>query len=1309
MNIASRILSNQDRDGMLRRSLERIIQLYTDKSHFVYELLQNAEDSCATRIRFEQFEDVLVVMHNGKAFTETNLQGLCDIGQSDKINNLNQIGEFGVGFKSVFGICKTVRLYSNPGKEEIAGGCERFAVEIQDFTKPVEIEYKEVPEGYTTVFEFPYCVGETFSGFKTVQELKKAISTRLKDLGITTLLFMRNLAIIDFEVHCVGLENKGQYRLTKKTLRPGCTHVYAVENEEKKRGNAVSFLRFSLAIDKEMPNRTLDIAFQMIEDDNGKITFEPARSPYISVYFPTETESKLKFIVQGPFRTTPNRSSVPADDEMNVRFANMLARLLHKSILAVRDLGMLNLSFLKVLPLDEKPFNTYGLFLPLLEETKVTLRNEEVLPTKDEKHYVKLNRAILAGNIGLTDIFTGHDMAELQKRKTDFEWLPTTITERGAYSDLYAYLVNVLGVDVIRATELRIYFNENVEFLEKKDNDWLVKLYKLYETIPSAFTFSGRSMLDAWIIRTESERIRPAYQKIENKYSPVVFLPSNHGKNKGVEFVHPYLYDRCRSFFETVLHLKKPDDYELTKETIASHYKVISAIDDNDHLKDIGKALRYLRNPDQEGDMRSFLRKNTYIRVKARQKTLWARPFEETLYFPETEDGMRIEQYFEGLPGENANVYLDYEFYRAAGYTIEDMKLFDVTDSILTGLDETSGDYKNVKTGEITTWRTYGTFRWKLSIEQLEDALLYISKNPKSPASMVKSQIIFRTLQQNEIRLRGKVCIPNGKDLFDEPSEIIHILKRERRQRLGDWDGKWLYTKTMDLESQSDILRKNLNESLYGKVKTDSELYELLGFKKNRQDQLAEATVEYDKIPKETRQMYLEIELSRSFGLTIEQLKSMKENAFIHGNSTRRQEDSGDYEFPTENVKNWEALKKHAAQILLYANPVSYAKVVRSVRVSRADEDVAAYLKNMYRVNASHKYACQICHRPHSTVEMCQLENKPNKELDPLNLCLCANCAAKFRIIRNNETLCSELMQKIATLTEVDIRQNDHVSVTITDLDLWFTQTHMAEIVELLKLKDQADKVIDEAKEMEVQRASVYAPKLKLPNRNPESQASVSSREANLSVPPRPDNAQRINQPLSRIKREEEERSPWETSTRPYTAQTWKPTIKPVQSVPERGVSAEQVKREQALLQAQKEAKEKRDKEEKIRRQYMDYVGRTVYHVGFKAHIFVERCTAKELDVHIVDGPRKGQKASIQIAFCAERNLIWPEKDVLSIIKQKEIPYVDRREYGGALWVIGSHELDSLMSELENHGFRFVYKDDGGKATKGASAWYLAQ
>ena len=96
-NIADRVRTAQDKDGMLRRALERIIQLYTDKSHFVYELLQNAEDAEAKSIRFIQHADCLEVLHDGKPFTSANLQGLCDIGKSDKVDNLNQIGEFGVG------------------------------------------------------------------------------------------------------------------------------------------------------------------------------------------------------------------------------------------------------------------------------------------------------------------------------------------------------------------------------------------------------------------------------------------------------------------------------------------------------------------------------------------------------------------------------------------------------------------------------------------------------------------------------------------------------------------------------------------------------------------------------------------------------------------------------------------------------------------------------------------------------------------------------------------------------------------------------------------------------------------------------------------------------------------------------------------------------------------------------------------------------------------------------------------------------------------------------------------------------------
>lgn len=396
MNIADKILQNQDRDGMLRRSLERIIQLYTDKSHFVYELLQNAEDAGATEIRFAQYSDRLEVMHDGKSFTTENLQGLCDIGQSDKVNDLNQIGEFGVGFKSVFGICETVRLYSSPRKKELAENCHPFAVEIKDFTKPVDILAVDVPAGYTTLFVFPYSVGFQFSGFKNLAALNEAITKRLKNLGVTTLLFMRHLELIEYEIKIPGKEASGEYLLDAEPVNDHCTRVSAIESEDDKTDESLSFIKFSMPIDSMVSTRTIDVAFTVATDKEGKTTFQKAKNPYISVYFPTETESKLDFIVQGPFRTTPNRSSVPADEEENEALAEQTAKLLRQSVLELRDMGLLDLSLIRILPLDEDDFDVYPLFYPLYEEMRDLFSSERVLPVKDGKGYTKAANAVIA-------------------------------------------------------------------------------------------------------------------------------------------------------------------------------------------------------------------------------------------------------------------------------------------------------------------------------------------------------------------------------------------------------------------------------------------------------------------------------------------------------------------------------------------------------------------------------------------------------------------------------------------------------------------------------------------------------------------------------------------------------------------------------------------------------------------------------------------------------------------------------------------------------------------------------------------------
>lgn len=465
MAIADQVLQRQDKDGMLRRALERIIQLYTDKSHFVYELLQNAEDAGASKIKFEQYGNRLVVLHDGHPFSMENLQGLCDIGKSDKTDDLNQIGEFGVGFKSVFGICETVRLYSHPSNKDLEAGYQQFAVEIKDFTHPVDIDDEEVDAGYTTKFVFPYSVGFTFSGFNTIEKLNEVLSKRLQNLGITTLLFMKHLQSIDYKIELPKLKASGTYLLEKTAINDHCSLVSAMgESASKKENEEISYLVFSRPVTGIQAGRTIDIAFAVTEE-NGDYTFTASKSPYISVYFPTETESKLKFIVQGPYRTTPNRSSVPADDKDNIDLAEQTAALLRDSVIELRDAGKLNFSFLNILPVDSEVFYSAPLFECMFNETEDMMTEENLLLCKDGT-YASADSVKIARGSDFAEVLSEELLTELLDDGTEYHWLPTFLTETNkTYKVLYEFLTDVLDIEVIRPENLRNAFNNSVRSL----------------------------------------------------------------------------------------------------------------------------------------------------------------------------------------------------------------------------------------------------------------------------------------------------------------------------------------------------------------------------------------------------------------------------------------------------------------------------------------------------------------------------------------------------------------------------------------------------------------------------------------------------------------------------------------------------------------------------------------------------------------------------------------------------------------------------------------------------------------------------
>ena len=62
---------------------------------------------------------------------------------------------------------------------------------------------------------------------------------------------------------------------------------------------------------------------------------------------------------------------------------------------------------------------------------------------------------------------------------------------------------------------------------------------------------------------------------------------------------------------------------------------------------------------------------------------------------------------------------------------------------------------------------------------------------------------------------------------------------------------------------------------------------------------------------------------------------------------------------------------------------------------------------------------------------------------------------------------------------------------------------------------------------------------------------------------------------------------------------------------------------------------------------------------------------------------------------------------ILETIVGAGLEYVDKRESGGNLWVVGSMSLKAFMHDFERRGARFTYKAEGGKATGKRHAWYI--
>jgi hypothetical protein len=136
---------NIGRYGSETAHLAILGELYAERTHFIFELLQNSEDAKAKHVRFKLEPEGLQLLHDGRSFNADDVRAVCSVCQSTSQGDSDRIGRFGIGFKSVY--CYTAT-------PEIHSGDEHFAIE--HYVRPKAVTHREIAKGQSTLIALPF-------------------------------------------------------------------------------------------------------------------------------------------------------------------------------------------------------------------------------------------------------------------------------------------------------------------------------------------------------------------------------------------------------------------------------------------------------------------------------------------------------------------------------------------------------------------------------------------------------------------------------------------------------------------------------------------------------------------------------------------------------------------------------------------------------------------------------------------------------------------------------------------------------------------------------------------------------------------------------------------------------------------------------------------------------------------------------------------------------------------------------------------------------------------------------------------------
>lgn len=469
-----------------------LIDKYTDPVHFIYELLQNADDANATKVFIRLEKDGFIIKHDGTIhFTisdpdkpEENqrlgkyghLNGLTAIAPSAKPQDpeKNKIGKFGIGFKSVFKYTDHPHVYD-----------DIICFALYDYIVPelLTIDHPLRNSG-ETLFYLPFDKAN-FSKKQAYSEIEQ----KLKTLD-NPILFLHNIQEIKWE----SATNKGG-TYSKELLN---SHKYTdVECEY------IQLHNFSLESSKELWVFTRKVKLDegvfpisvglYIKD--GKI--DTSVKPNIFCFFPTRENLGLCFVMHAPFALIDNREAIKETEPINNILFDELARLSADALLALKEIGIkenqvyVDESIFQIVPLSPKyVYNEHDKWYnKFYNHFKELLANDDIHKTLDgsyvcAKHALKIDNTLrkLLSEDQVSDlIFYGNSQyirRYVVTTKKQYNFVHPNIALRRSEA-LVSYF-NKIGLTTFYLEDFVNKFSK--EFIQEQNNEWIEKFYHYLAT-----------------------------------------------------------------------------------------------------------------------------------------------------------------------------------------------------------------------------------------------------------------------------------------------------------------------------------------------------------------------------------------------------------------------------------------------------------------------------------------------------------------------------------------------------------------------------------------------------------------------------------------------------------------------------------------------------------------------------------------------------------------------------------------------------------------------------------------------------------